>query len=150
MTKFQNERVQFLGEHGYFLVPAFLEPAELVTLRRACDMALDRARAQSTTRGHTTPSINLFADPDCFANEPGALVRLTEFVSSARVCALLRGLAHPGEDDTPRIEKTDYYTSKRNTIGTATCIETANSSSTRSSASRRSSRRRPPYTSASR
>lgn len=109
MATFQCDRVQSFCQYGYFVVPAFLDPTELGELRRACDIALDRARAESTEKGHTTPSISLFADASYFSREPGALDRLATFVGSARVCALLEGLAHQGEDGTPRLKKTDYY-----------------------------------------
>lgn len=109
MNLLQRERLQSFRLHGYFVVPAFLDPTELGELRRACDIALERARAASTENGHTTPKIGVFTEPSYFSHQPGALDRLTTFVGSARVCALLEGLALEGEDDTPHLENTDYY-----------------------------------------
>lgn len=109
MTLLQRERLQSFRVHGYFVVPAFLNPTELGELRRACDIALDRARAESTENGHTTPNIGVFTEPSYFSHQPGALDRLTKFVGSARVCALLDGLAPEGEDGTPHLKNTDYY-----------------------------------------
>lgn len=109
MTPLQRERLQSFRLHGYFVVPAFLDPTELGELRRACDIALDRARAESTENGHATPKIGVFTEPRYFSRQPDALDGLTKFVGSARVCALLEGLALEGEDDTPRLKNTDYY-----------------------------------------
>lgn len=109
MTLLQREHLHSFHVHGYFVVPAFLNPAELGELRHACDIALDRARAESTENGHTTPKIGVFTDPTYFSRQPGALDRLMNFVGSARVCALLEGLAHDGEDGTPHLKSTDYY-----------------------------------------
>jgi hypothetical protein len=109
MTIVQRDRVQSFRVHGYFVLPAFSNPTELSELRRACDIALDRARAESTEIGHTTSKIGLFMDPRYFLQLPGALAYLTEFVTSARVCSLLERLPHEGEDGTPRLENADYY-----------------------------------------
>jgi hypothetical protein len=109
MTLLQRQRLQSFRLHGYFVVPAFLNPTELGELRRACDIALDRARADSTENGHTTPKIGVFTEPSYFSHQPGALHRLTNFVGSARVCALLEDLAPEGEDGTPHVKNTDYY-----------------------------------------
>jgi hypothetical protein len=109
MTHLHRNRVQSFHVHGYFVVPAFSNPAELGELRRACDIALDRARADSTEKGHTTPSIGPLTEPSYFARHPGELDRLTRFIGSARVCALLEGLALEGEEDTPHLRSTDYY-----------------------------------------
>jgi hypothetical protein len=104
-----RDRLQFFRVHGYFIVPAFLTPAESSELRSACDIALDRARAESSENGHTTPKIGVFTEPSYFSHQPGALDRLTKFVGSARVCALLGGLAREAEDGTPHLKNTDYY-----------------------------------------
>lgn len=109
MTLLQRESLQSFRHHGYFVVPAFLDPSERGELRRACDIALDRARAESTEEGHTTPKIGLLTGASYFARHPGALDRLVTFAGSARVCALLEGLALEGEHDTPHLENTDYY-----------------------------------------
>lgn len=109
MTIVQRERLELFRLHGYFVVPAFLNRTELSELRRACDTALDRARVESTENGHTTPKIGVFAEPSYFSHQRDALERLTKFVGSARVCALLEGLALEGEDDTPQLKNTDYY-----------------------------------------
>lgn len=100
MTLLQRERLQSFRLHGYFVVPAFLNPIELGELRRACDIALDRARAESTENGHTTPKIGVLTESSYFSHQPDALDRLMKFVGSARVCSLLEGLALEGEDDT--------------------------------------------------
>jgi hypothetical protein len=107
MTQAPRNRTQRFLERGYCVVPAFLEPAERAELRHACDIVLEQVRAESTTKGHTTPSISLCADS--FSREPDALNRLATFVTSARVCALLEGLAHVHEEPTPRVKKIDYY-----------------------------------------
>jgi hypothetical protein len=109
MTIVQRDRLQFFRVQGYFVLPAFLNPTELRELRLACDIALERARAESSDNGHTTPKIGLFTEPSHFSDQPGALDRLTKFVGSARVCALLEGLAPEGEDGTPHLKNTDYY-----------------------------------------
>jgi hypothetical protein len=109
MTLLQSDRLKSFRVHAYFVVPAFLHPAERGELRRACDIALARARAESTENGHTTPKIGVFTDPSYFSHQPGALDRLTKFVGSTRVCALLEGLAGEGEDGTPHLKNTDYY-----------------------------------------
>ena len=109
MTIIQHDRMQSFRVHGYFVVRAFLNLPELGELRRACDSALERARAESSQKGHTTPKIGLFSEPRYFAHEPGSLELLTKFVGSKRICALLEGLAHEGEDGVPRLESTDYY-----------------------------------------
>ena len=109
MTLLQRERLQSFRLHGYFVVPAFLNPIELGELRRACDIALDRARAESTENGHTTPKIGVLTESSYFSHQPDALDRLMKFVGSARVCSLLEGLALEGEDDTPRLKNADYY-----------------------------------------
>jgi Phytanoyl-CoA dioxygenase (PhyH) len=109
MTIVQRDRLQSFRVHGYFVLPAFLNPTELSELRHACDIALDRARAESTENGHATPKIGLFTEPRYFSHQPGALDLLTKFVGSGRTCALLEGLAHEGEDGTPRLKNTDYY-----------------------------------------
>jgi hypothetical protein len=105
----RDSRLKFFHEHGYFVVPAFMPPTELGELRRACDMALDRARGASLEKGHTTAKIGLLADPSYFAHDRGALDRIAAFFGSAKVCALLDGLAHPSEDGPPRIKSADYY-----------------------------------------
>jgi ectoine hydroxylase-related dioxygenase (phytanoyl-CoA dioxygenase family) len=66
-------------------------------------------RSRSTVKGHAGPSISLLADPSLFSGDPGAFERLLSFVASARICALLDGLALPGEARTPRVKKSDYY-----------------------------------------
>jgi ectoine hydroxylase-related dioxygenase (phytanoyl-CoA dioxygenase family) len=109
MNANQSNRVQLFRERGYFIVPAFLETPELAELRRACDLVLERARAESSVKGHTSPSVSLFADTGNFARWPGSLERLLTLVASARVCALLEGLAHADEERTPRLQKVDYY-----------------------------------------
>lgn len=109
MTQAPCNRPQRFRERGYCVVPGFLEPAELAELRHVCDIVLERMRAESPTKGHTTPSISLFADTNTFSREPDALNRLTTFVASARVCAQLEGLAHAHEAPTPSIKKIDYY-----------------------------------------
>jgi len=109
MTQAPRNRTQRFRERGYCVVPAFLEPAELAELRHACDIVLERVRDESTTKGHSTPSVSLFADPNTFSRESDALNRITTFVASARVCALLEGLAHAHEESTPRVKKIDYY-----------------------------------------
>ena len=100
MTIVQRDCLQSFRVHGYFVVPAFLNRTELSELRRACDTALDRARSESTENGHTTPKIGVFTEPNYVSHQRDALDRLTKFVASARVCALLEGLALEGEDDT--------------------------------------------------
>jgi hypothetical protein len=109
MTIVQRDRLEFFRVYGYFVLPAFLNPTELSELRRACDIALDRARAESSENGHTTPKIGLFTEPSYFSHLPSALDLLTKFVGSGRICALLDGLAHDGEDGTPHLKNTDYY-----------------------------------------
>ena len=109
MRLIQSNQVQFFRERSYFVVPGFLNETEVAELRRACDVVLERVRAESKTQGHTSPSVNLFADTGHFAAEPVALERLLTFVSSAPVCALLTGLAYADECSTPRLKKADYY-----------------------------------------
>lgn len=109
MTLLQRERLQSFRVHGYVVLPGFVTPTERAELRRACDVALERARAESTENGHTTPKIGLFTERSYFSRRPDALDRLTKFVGSARVCALLEGLALDGEDGTPHLESADYY-----------------------------------------
>lgn len=109
MTPLPHERVQLFCRDGYFVVPRFLLGAELDELRHPCDLALARARAHSKEKGHSTPSIDLLAAADDPALDPAVLQRLLYFVSSPRVCALLLGLAYPGEDEVPRARKLDYY-----------------------------------------
>jgi ectoine hydroxylase-related dioxygenase (phytanoyl-CoA dioxygenase family) len=101
--------VRSFGERGYFVVRSFLGGAELDELRRGCDGLLDRVRAESSAKGHTSPSVSLLACAEHFAAEPAALERLLAFVSSARVCALLDGLAYADEVSSPRLKKADYY-----------------------------------------
>jgi hypothetical protein len=103
------QRLPSFRLQGYFVVPAFLNPTELGELRRACDIALDRARAESTENGHTTPKIGIFTEPSYFSHQPGALDHHTTFDGSGRVCALVDGLAPEGEDGTPLLKNTDYY-----------------------------------------
>jgi hypothetical protein len=109
MTMVPRDRLQSFRVHGYFVLPAFLNLTELSELRRACDIALGRARAESNENGHTTPKIGLFTEPSYFAHQAGALDVLAKFVGSARVCALLEGLALEGEDGTVHLKNTDYY-----------------------------------------
>lgn len=109
MSSFSSDRVQIFREHGYFVVPAFLGATELSELRRACDLVLERARSESNAQGHTTPSVSLLSNLDYFAEQPEALQRLTRFVASARVCALLSGLGYADEEHAPRLKKADYY-----------------------------------------
>jgi ectoine hydroxylase-related dioxygenase (phytanoyl-CoA dioxygenase family) len=109
MSSIQSDRVQLFREHSYFVVPGFLETTELAELRHACDVVLERVRAEWSPKGHTSPSVSLFADTSYFAAEPCALERLMKFVASARVCALLEGLAYGDEESTPRLKKADYY-----------------------------------------
>lgn len=109
MTLLQRNRLQSFHVRGYFVVPAFLNPTDCGELRRACDIALDRARAESTENGHTTPKIGLFTERSYFSHDPRALEHLMRFVGSARVCALLDGLATDAEGGTPRLEAADYY-----------------------------------------
>jgi hypothetical protein len=109
MTNAQRDRLQSFRVHGYFVMPAFVNGTELSELRRACDIALDRARAESSENGHTTAKIGILTEPSYFSDQPDALDRLMQFVGSARVCSLLEGLAHEGEDGVPRLKNTDYY-----------------------------------------
>jgi Phytanoyl-CoA dioxygenase (PhyH) len=109
MTLLQRNRLQSFRVHGYFVVPAFLNPTELGELRRACDIALDRARRESIEIGHTTPKIGVFTELSYFSHQPKALEHLSKFVGSAHVCALLEGLATDGEDAAPHLKNTDYY-----------------------------------------
>ncbi|CAN5708195.1 hypothetical protein BH09MYX1_BH09MYX1_01980 [soil metagenome] len=109
MTIVQHDHLQSFRVHGYFALPAFLNPTDLGELRRACDVALDRARAESAENGHSTPKIGLFTELSYFAEQSDALVVLANFVGSARICALLEGLSHEDEDATPHLENTDYY-----------------------------------------
>ncbi|XYH95901.1 phytanoyl-CoA dioxygenase family protein [Sorangium sp. So ce1128] len=96
--------------HGFFVVRAFLDVVERTELRRACDVALLRTRALSRETGHSTPRISLLTDgATCFHDDPRALERIVAFVGSPRVCALLSGLALPGEEDMPRLKDAHYY-----------------------------------------
>jgi len=109
MSSNQSDRVQLFRERSYFVVPAFLPTVELVELRRACDVVLERVRAESSAKGHTSPSVSLFADHSHFAEQPSVLERLLTFVASARVCSLLEGLPYGDEQRIPRLKKSDYY-----------------------------------------
>ncbi|MBX3226844.1 MAG: phytanoyl-CoA dioxygenase family protein [Labilithrix sp.] len=100
-----RDRIVAFREHGFFVVPGFFVAAERTTLRRACDDALRHVRERSQETGHTTPSISLLTDPSCFERAAGAM----ELVGSSRVCALLRGLSLPGEEETPRLKDVQYY-----------------------------------------
>jgi len=101
--------VQLFCQDGYFVVPRFLAGTELDELRRPCDLALAQARTHSDQKGHSTPSINLIAAATDPGLAPAVLQSLLGFASSPRVCALLVALTYPGEDDTPRLQKLDYY-----------------------------------------
>ncbi|WP_437936014.1 phytanoyl-CoA dioxygenase family protein [Sorangium sp. So ce341] len=104
------DRVAAFRAHGFFVVPAFIDAGGRAELRRACDVALSHARAVSRETGHSTPRISLLTDDvTCFQDDPGALERIAAFVGSPRVCALLSGLARPGEGDTPRLKDAHYY-----------------------------------------
>lgn len=109
MSSTSSDRVQSFRERSYFVVPKWFQAAELAELRRLCDLVLDRARAESRTRGHTSPSVSLFADTDYFAADPRTLEPLLSFAASPSVCALLEGLAYDAEAGPPRIKKLDYY-----------------------------------------
>src|SRR4051812_13911767 len=105
----QYDRVRNFRERSYFVVPAFENPIVLARLRSACDRVLKRVRAESSTQGHTSPSVSLLAHHGHFAAEPAALDCLLTYVASAGVCRLLEGLASEEEARTPRLIKTDYY-----------------------------------------
>ena len=104
-----GDRIVAFREHGFFVVPGFVDTAERLPLRRACDEALRRARESALETGHTTPSISLLGDPRSFERVPGALEIVAMLVGSARVCALLHGLALPGEEDAPRVKDVQYF-----------------------------------------
>jgi hypothetical protein len=104
-----RDRERCFRQQGYFVVPALVVGAELSELRHACDLVLEAVRAESTERGHISPSISLFESGQAFALKPAPLERLLAFVASARTCALLDGLGLHGEPSTPRLKKSDYY-----------------------------------------
>jgi ectoine hydroxylase-related dioxygenase (phytanoyl-CoA dioxygenase family) len=109
MSTLQTDRAREFRERSYFVVPAFVDTAELTELRSACDLVLERVRAESSTKGHTSPSVSVLTNIGYFEVEPRALQRLTAFVASARVCAQLEGLAYADEPRTPRLKKAEYY-----------------------------------------
>jgi ectoine hydroxylase-related dioxygenase (phytanoyl-CoA dioxygenase family) len=109
MSTIQLDRQQCFRVQGYFVVPAFLATTERRELRRACDVALDRARADSAENGHTTAKIGLLTELSHFSQHPAELARLTKFISSERVCTLLVGLGLEAEDGTPELKSADYY-----------------------------------------
>ncbi|WP_437480983.1 phytanoyl-CoA dioxygenase family protein [Sorangium sp. So ce1014] len=95
---------------GFFVVRDFLDAEGRAELRRACDVALLHTRALSRETGHSTPRISLLTDGvACLQDDPGALERIAALIGSPRVCALLSGLACPGEEDTPRLKDAHYY-----------------------------------------
>jgi hypothetical protein len=102
------ERVRLFRERGYFVLRGFLGERQRGELRRACDLALERAREASTAYGHDTPNIALFSSAEHFASEPALLEGLVAFVASARVCALFRGLAAPSTS-APDLKGMHYY-----------------------------------------
>src|SRR6187399_1819866 len=104
-----TDRVRLFREQGYFVARFLVGPAERAELRAACDLALEVARAGSNVEGHQSPSINLLRSESLFAPDPSALERLLAFIASPRSCALLEGLARPGEPTSPRVKKLDYY-----------------------------------------
>lgn len=109
MSSISTDRVHNFRERSHFVVPAFLAKAELGELRRVCDHALERVRAESSVKGHTSPSVSLFAATDHLACDPSTIQPLLSFAASRRVCALLDGLGSDAEERAPRLKKLDYY-----------------------------------------
>jgi hypothetical protein len=109
MNSILSDRVQSFRERSYFVVPAFLARAELGELRRVCDHVLQQVRAESSVKGHTSPSVSLVAATDHWTNEPSQIQPVLSFAASRRVCALLDGLASDVEERAPRLKKLDYY-----------------------------------------
>jgi hypothetical protein len=105
----ERDRIDAFHERGFYVVPGFLDVAERARLRRACDVALHHVRKSSQETGHTTPSISLLADPNRYEDDPRGTELVATLVGSGRVCALFRGLTHPGEEDTPRLKHVQYY-----------------------------------------
>jgi len=110
MSMSDRDRVEIFHARGFFVVPGFLGQDERAALRRACDIALGSVRGGAEETGHSTPRISLLSDGGrCFQDDPAAMERITSFVGSARVCAMLHGLSRPGEEEVPRLKDAHYY-----------------------------------------
>ena len=94
-------------EHdGFFIVRRLVQPERIRELSAACDHALRQVRQDSTTQGHLGTHVSLA--PDRFEQWPGALARLSDYMSSREVLTLIHDLGRPGEG-LPNLRDAQYF-----------------------------------------
>jgi hypothetical protein len=104
----ETERQRAWQDDGFFVVRSHVEPQRVDELSEACDHVLQQVRAASSMQGHSSTHVSGLLAPEYFAGRPEALERLTGYMISPQVLALVQGLGRTGEQ-LPNLRDVQYF-----------------------------------------